>query len=466
MAKIFRPKTSKSTHASKNKHRKHKSLAKQLPDFLGEITHYDHEGKGICQGADGRIAFISGAMQGESVKVRPTTYTDKIIKGNAIDVVRASDKRQEPHCKYFGECGGCQLQYMDSDEQLNSKQSGLEPQLQRQLKLQNVPWQSAISGNEWHYRRSSRLAIWFNKDGSFNLGFRKSKSKDIIDIDACPVLAKSLSELLPDLKQLIAQLENKKSITHIQLFSLTDGDAIIFRVVSELSSADKDIIKAFAASRLLHILLEHNEQNFEAIFHKNQLDSDQSGTLLEYVVNEIRYQFLPNNFIQVNEGVNQKMLAQALEWLDIKKTDRVLDLFSGVGNFTLPIAQRAEQVFAVEGVNSMVKQLKQNAELNQMVNVSAFQADLSKLNDKNRPKWLKPIDKLLLDPARDGAFDVVKKIPLLKPKQILYVSCNPTTLIRDIKVLQDARYTLKKIGLLNMFPHTSHMEAMALLEYK
>jgi 23S rRNA (uracil1939-C5)-methyltransferase len=158
------------------------------------------------------------------------------------------------------------------------------------------------------------------------------------------------------------------------------------------------------------------------------------------------------------------MVAQALEWLAPNKDDVVLDLFSGVGNFTLPLALKSKQVFAVEGVNNMVLRLQKNAELNQIDNISAHQADLSKLALKYKPKWLKPIDKLLLDPARDGAFDVVQKIPLLAPKKILYVSCNPSTMVRDIKELQQSGYKLSKLGLLNMFPHTAHIEAMALLE--
>ena len=158
------------------------------------------------------------------------------------------------------------------------------------------------------------------------------------------------------------------------------------------------------------------------------------------------------------------MVTQALAWLDLKPEDLVLDLFSGVGNFTLPLAKRVKEVMAVEGVNDMVVRLKKNAELNGLNNVSAHQADLSQLEEKRKPKWLKPIDKLLLDPARDGAFAVVKKIPLLAPKQILYVSCNPATMARDVKHLLSADYRLTKIGLLNMFPHTSHVEAMALLE--
>ncbi|NVK23899.1 MAG: 23S rRNA (uracil(1939)-C(5))-methyltransferase RlmD [Gammaproteobacteria bacterium] len=458
MAKIFRPnKPSKSS-----KPRKHKSLAKQLPDFVTTVSHYDHEAKAVCHTDSGRVAFVSGAIQGETIKVRPSSYTDTVIKGETLKVIQPSAHRVEAKCKYFSECGGCQLQYLNSEEQLKAKQSGLESLMQRHLKLDDIPWQPNITGPEWHYRRSARLSIWFEKNGEFNLGFRKQKSKEIIDVENCPVLEKSLNNLLPQLKQMIAQMQSKKAISHVQMLALSPHDTLIFRALSELTKQDKEQLISFAEAHSVRVLLENNDKTFEDI----QAPQTKAGTLLEYTVAKTRYQFLPNNFIQVNKQINEKMLQQAIDWLDIQPTDNVLDLFSGVGNFTLALAQKAKHVVAVEGVNSMVKQVKHNAQLNGLMNVSAHHADLSTLDDKKKPTWLKPIDKLLLDPARDGAFDVVKKIPLLKPKQILYVSCNPTTLIRDINVLQQANYKLKKIGLLNMFPHTSHVEAMALLEYK
>jgi 23S rRNA (uracil1939-C5)-methyltransferase len=158
------------------------------------------------------------------------------------------------------------------------------------------------------------------------------------------------------------------------------------------------------------------------------------------------------------------MVEQALDWLELGPSDTVLDLFCGIGNFTLPLAQRVREVIAVEGVSTMVERLRHNAEINKLDNIQGFQADLSQIEPKKKPKWLTKVDKLLLDPARDGAFDVVKKIPLFAPKQILYVSCNPATMMRDLKELLNSGYRINKIGLINMFPHTSHVEAMALLD--
>jgi 23S rRNA (uracil1939-C5)-methyltransferase len=453
MAQIFNPNKS-------GKNRKHKSLAKQLPDFIAKVESYDPEGKGIIRAESGRIAFVTGALVGEVVKVRPITYNEKIIKGETLQVIEPSPKRVTPHCTHFDVCGGCQLQYMQPEHQTEAKQLALNTLFQKQLGLTDIPWQQPIVGPDWHYRRTARLSIWFDSDKSFRLGFRQKKSKQIIDVEQCPILVQSLTDLLPSLKTLIQSLTNRRAITHVQLYALDNGNTIIFRVIESIKNEDKERLSEFAKQNKFNIILQHNEHEFEQI----SALKGTSGTELEYQMQNCRFQFSPEDFIQVNSEVNQQMVAQALQWLAPTKDDVVLDLFSGVGNFTLPLALKAKQVFAVEGVNNMVLRLQKNAELNQIDNISAHQADLSKLVLKYKPKWLKPIDKLLLDPARDGAFDVVQKIPLLAPKKILYVSCNPSTMVRDIKELQQSGYKLSKLGLLNMFPHTAHIEAMALLE--
>lgn len=456
MAKIFKPST-------QSKNRKHKSTAKQLPDFIGTVSGYDHRAKAIIKTEQGRIAFVTGAMARETVKVRPVTYTDKVIEGDSIDIVSASEHRQTPECEYFGQCGGCQLQYMAVNEQINAKQQALNGLLEKQLKRANIPWQSAIKGDSWQYRRTARLVTWFNKDKSVTLGFRQAKSKQIVDIATCPILVKPLSDLITPIKQVLTELDKAKVISHVQLYHLSDVNVVILRHTQELSSEDKTKLGKFAEQCSVQLLLENNDKQFAQLYHPHS-ETKQQVTSLGYRFDKFTYQFNPNNFIQVNQTVNDEMIKQAMAWLAVEEQDTVLDLFSGVGNFTLPLADKSNLVFAVEGVNDMVKQIKANAVLNKMDNIKAYQADLSKLEQKSKPQWLKPIDKLLLDPARDGAYAVVKKIPLLKPKKILYVSCNPATMVRDLKVLQDADYALTKIGLLNMFPQTSHVEAMALLE--
>lgn len=455
MAKIFKPKV-------QSKSRKHKSKSKQMADFVGDVVDYDPKAKGIIKTEDGRIAFVSGAIKGERVKVRPVTYTDKVVEGQTLDVLNPSDIRRTPDCPVFNECGGCQLQYMPDGEQITAKQQALNGLMTKQLKQNDLPWQPALSANEWHYRRTARLVTWFDKTGKVSLGFRQAKSNQIINIEQCPILVQPLSDLIQPLRKLLEEMVQPNVITHVQLFHLNNGSVVIFRTPKTLKKQDKSLAITFAEQQQIKLLIEADKQEFEVL----SANTDNLGTLLEYQFEDFNYQFSPNNFIQVNDQLNQLMITQALAWLNVSQQDTVLDLFSGIGNFTLPLAKTAASVFAVEGVNNMVKKITSNAQLNGFDNIKAFQADLSKLSEKSKPQWLKPIDKLLLDPARDGAFEVVKKIPLLRPEKILYVSCNPATMTRDLKVLLDANYVLTKIGLLNMFPQTSHVEAMALLELK
>lgn len=455
MAKIFRPKSS-------NKNRKHLSAAKQLPDFVADIEKYDHELKAISQAQDGRITFITGAIKGETVKVRPTHYTQRLIHADTIDVITPSPNRVTPPCAHFGTCGGCQLQYLSNNLQLTEKQQSLDSLFSKRLGLSSLPWQTPIDSTDKGYRRTARLSVWHDKNNQTTIGFRRLNAKHIIDINSCMVLAPNLTKLVQALRPVIAQLTSRTQISHIQLFALDAKDAMIIRILEKPNTNDLKCLQAFATEHNIELVLQTSKTEFLDL----QLKDISASFLLSYSVDKLDLQFQPKDFIQVNDDVNRQMVAQAIDWLNVTKQDTILDLFSGVGNFTLPLAKRAKEVFAVEGVNDMVRRIKTNAAHNSLDNVKAYQADLSEIDDKHKPSWLKPIDKLLLDPARDGAMDVVKKIPLLKPKSILYVSCNPATMLRDLEILQSADYHLTKLGLLNMFPHTHHVEAMALLEYK
>lgn len=454
MAKIFKPNV-------KAKKRKHQSSAKQLPDFVAEMEKYDHELKAISQAKDGRITFVSGAMQGEQVKIRPTQYTDRLIHGYATEILTSSPLRVPPPCPHFADCGGCQLQYMANDTQLSEKQNALNNLLTKRLKLATLPWQPAINSGDSGYRRAARLAVWHEKSGAITIGFRRQFSKTIVDVNTCHILAPKLTDIVQAFRKLAPNLKQVKHITHLQLFSVVQT-ALIIRATKALDLNDISLLRQFGQDHQTRVIVQNDTNQFEDL----DKDSNSAEILLSYQVDDMPLEFQPKDFIQINDEVNQKMVAQALSWLAVNEEDRVLDLFSGVGNFTLPLAKRVKEVFAVEGVNDMVKRLKANAVLNDISNIKAYQADLSQIDDKNKPSWLKPIDKLLLDPARDGAMAVVKKIPILKPKQILYVSCNPATMLRDLEILLSADYHLTKLGLLNMFPHTHHVEAMALLEYK
>ena len=252
---------------------------------------------------------------------------------------------------------------------------------------------------------------------------------------------------------------------------------MILRVLKKLTESDRLALTNYAKKLSFTLFLEPERQSYICLhnslndngtnidaFPKKAEDSSKDPILLEYNFEQIFYQFSPSDFIQINDEVNQKMVKQAIDWLQAQKSDRLLDLYCGIGNFTLPFAQRVSQVIAVEGVNDMVKRVRHNAALNQLENVTAYQADLSTISERKKPQWLKPINKLILDPARDGAFELVKKIPLLNPEKILYISCNPATLARDLNEILQNGYKLSKLSIINMFPQTSHAEVMVLLE--
>lgn len=453
MAKFFKP-------TKQLKSRKHASAAKQLSHFVGVVEKYDLNLKAIVSNPHNKVAFVSGLLKGEKAKIKPTSYTDKVLQGDIVEIIEPSAQRIKPNCPHFGTCGGCQLQYLSNDNQVVEKQAALKQLLEMQLGPLQAEWQEPINSLPWGYRRTARLALWWTTKSKLTLGFRESKSKHIVNIDSCPILTPNLEKIALTIKPTLLKLENGRHLTHLQLFDLNSYQCVILRATDVLSLADQKELIAFAEGLNVHLLIEYNDNRFDVL--RSHKDANQAQ--LHYNTDNLKFEFSAKDFIQVNQSVNDKMIQQAMTWLNPSENDVILDLFSGVGNFTLPLAKRCKQVIGVEGVNDMVNQLKHNAKLNGLNNIEAYQADLSVFDEKRPPQWLKPIDKLLLDPARDGALAVMHTIPKIKPKQILYISCNPATMVRDLKVLIAAEYQLKKVGILNMFPNTAHMEAMVLLE--
>ena len=453
MAKFFKP-------TKQLKSRKHASAGKQLAQFNGVAEKYDLSLKSIVSNPHSKVAFVPGLLTGETAKIKPLTYTDKVLQGQIIEIIEESEKRIAPECEHFGTCGGCQLQYLANEDQVTEKENVLKQLMEKQLGSIEGVWQPAITSESWGYRRAARLALWWTGKKKLTLGFRESKSKHIVDINSCAILAPTLEKIALTIKPTLLELETGQNLTHIQLFDLDDYQCAILRATEVLSLADQQRLIDFAVGLNVHLIVEYSDSRYD-VLHQH---SAANGEQLHYSTDNVKFEFSPKDFIQVNKAVNDQMVQQAMDWLKPTANDTVLDLFSGVGNFTLPLAKRSKQVIGVEGVSNMVKQLKHNAQLNDLTNVEAYQADLSVFDEKRPPTWLKPIDKLLLDPARDGALAVMQTIPKIKPKQILYISCNPTTMVRDLKILLAADYQLKKAGILNMFPNTAHMEAMVLLE--
>ncbi|RLV59588.1 23S rRNA (uracil(1939)-C(5))-methyltransferase RlmD [Parashewanella curva] len=434
---------------------KPKRSKKMSPRMTLTMNQLDHLGAGVAH-HQGKVVFTPKALSGETVELQLVEQKKKFAKGKLIKVLVPSPDRVVPDCQYYEECGGCDLQHLDVDAQRQHKLNTLS-QLMEKLAKVTPPKPEMISGEAWRYRRRAKLATSFGKASNrLNVGFRKSASRDVIDIESCKVLPETLDRLIKPLADTLNQLKGVKRLGHIELIQGDKLAFVVIRTPEALSSSDKNVLKEFALEHDLNMILQLNDNQFESI-HGDEL-------LPSYQVANSRLQFSPGSFVQVNASINEKMVAQALEWLQPQSGERILDLFCGMGNFSLPLAQSGAHVIGVEGVKSAVKQAQFNASINRLKNVEFYDCDLSA--DLSAESWLGKIDKLLLDPARAGAFECLQWLKKLSPNQVLYVSCDPSSLSRDTKVLLDHGYQLQKLAMIDMFPQTHHIEAMALFSKK
>jgi 23S rRNA (uracil1939-C5)-methyltransferase len=418
------------------------------------IERLSNDGRGIGF-VDGRTWFVAGALAGEDVEARVLGAHGKVVEARTERVFTASALRRPVPCAHFGRCGGCSVQQMPHDEQLALKQRMLAEQLSRVAGVEPDEWAAPLTGNEFAYRRRARIAVrWDVKAKRLDVGFRAASSQDIIAIDQCPVLVQALQPIMTALPEMLRRLSKPQALGHVELFS-GSANALLLRHTAPLADKDLDILKAFCETHDAQLWL-HGENGPQPVDASAQL-----GFRLEPWNLELAYR--PGDFVQVNAQVNTAMIQQALEWLAPRPDERVLDLFCGLGNFALPLAQITREVVAVEGVETMVQRATDNAVSNDLHNVKFFQADLSQPLDK-APWVAEGFRAVLLDPPRDGAFEVVGKLKSLGAERLLYVSCNPATLARDTVELIKQGYRLKRAGILDMFPQTAHVEAMALFE--
>ncbi|MDR6981510.1 23S rRNA (uracil1939-C5)-methyltransferase [Rheinheimera pacifica] len=420
--------------------------------FTFHIDDSDYEVHGISK-HEQKIAFVSAALPGEKVQARVLEDKAGFLKASTVKVLQASALRITPPCRFAVQCGGCQLQHISITHQRELKQQGIDKLIRHQTGLVNLPWQPMLTAADSGYRRRARIGIWYDKkQRRLSVGFRQSADKQIVAVDNCMVLSPMLAPVFNVLNQVLSQLKDPAVVTHAEVLE-ADGNAfVILRHIKALTDAEQQLfINAWPEA----VWLGEAEPGVFSYW--------QQPAVPQYQLTEqqLSLQFAPDDFIQVNAALNQQMVTQALNWLNISANDTVLDLYSGIGNFTLALAQRAKTVRAVEGVAKMVQQLATNAKLNGLSNVEAYQADLHLAWPK--AQWNRPVyNKVLLDPARAGAQGATEQIVKLKPAQILYVSCNAATFARDARVLLQGGYKLDKIGGVDMFAHTSHLELMAL----
>ncbi len=422
------------------------------------IHALSHDGRGIAH-IDGKTVFLEGGLPGEIVNFVYNKRRSKFDEGTVLTVAQASSQREAPQCMYFGNCGGCSLQHLSSGAQLEHKQNVLLEQLEHfgQVRPQSVlePLESANTG----YRRKARLGVRFvKKKNKILIGFREKRSHFLLDMDSCEVLDPKISRILPALKLLISDLEAFNIIPQIEVAVGDEAAALVFRHMEALSEADKAKLIAFGIAQSLHMYLQpEGMDSIHAIYPEN-------ANRLSYQLPAFGLNFLfhPVDFTQVNFDINQKMVSRAVELLALKSTDKVLDLFCGLGNFTLPIATLAKEVVGVEGSELMCNRAAENALHNRLTNVKFYAADLYNL--KAAPWLEEKYDAILIDPPRTGALPVMDLIPTLGARKVVYVSCNPATLARDLGVLVHQHgFRLISAGVMDMFPHTTHVESIALL---
>lgn len=425
----------------------------QLKQIEVQIERLDHEAQGIGF-EQKRIVFVSGALPGERVKVQLTEQKDKSAKGKAVKVLQASPLRQTAACKHFADCGGCQLQYLSAEHQLELKQQGVDQLIRHQTGLASLPWQTSLKSAGEGYRRKARIGVWFDKKTQqFTVGFRKANDKVITTVEHCLVLSPALTPVFSVLQQQLPTLQQGAAITHVEALDADGQVYLIVRHIRPLPESDQQaLIQAWPEAVWI------GEAEPELYQHWQVGTAEPSYALPDL---GLKLKFSAADFIQVNQSINQQMVQQALDWLSLQPDDQVLELYCGIGNFSLALAQRVKWVHGLEGVTTMVQRAEANAELNGLNNLSFSQADLHlpwPKADWNQPKY----QKVLLDPARAGAVGAIEQIAGLSPARILYVSCNPLTFARDAKVLLACGYQLDKISAMDMFPQTSHLELMAL----
>jgi len=404
---------------------------------------------------DNKVVFVAGALPGEKVMMQITRDHKKYATGTLLEVLEPAVERITPNCQHFSLCGGCQTQYVDNDYQVSVKQQGLENRMRRVAP--DAQWLPAIESPSWHYRRRARVGVHVVR-GKLTMGFRRQGSNDLINIEQCLVLTAPFDQLFQPLEQLVQSLSVTDKIGHLEFIAVDSGNYVVIRLLSPLNADDQQLLASFAKQHQVTFLIEDNDSQIKTV-------DNSVPTPLFYTLAGETISFNAADFIQVNASVNQQMVAQAVDWLELKPSDKVLDLFCGVGNFSLSIAAKAQLVVAVEGVNAMVEQAKANAQNAGLDNITFYHSDLSEPLAEQAwysRKLGEQVDKILLDPARDGAMAIVEQLSKLKPDIIVYVSCEPSSLERDSQIIIKQGYQLEKICIMDMFPQTTHLESMAL----
>lgn len=432
---------------------------KQAPGepIRATVTGITHDGRGVSRIGE-KTVFIEGALPGEEVTFIPLEQHKSYDLGVVQEVHVASPERVEPRCAHFGVCGGCVLQHMAPEHQITAKQRVLLENFARIGKVTPEDILPPLTGPHWGYRRKARLGVRFViKKEKLLIGFRERHKPYLADVSRCEVLHPSVGEHIEELALLVHSLKAYDRIAQIEVAVDDSQTALVFRNLDPLDESDKEKLIAFAKANDMRFFLQPGGPDTVAPLWPEQID-------LVYRLDKynVDFHFRPTDFTQVNAEINRKMVDRALEMMELKPDERVLDLFCGLGNFTLPLARTVREVVGVEGSPELVKRAQENAIHNGLSNVHFHAADLAGELEK-APWWQGGFDKVLLDPPRTGAMETLSHIAALGVGRIVYVSCDPATLARDAGILVNQYgYRLEKAGVMDMFPHTAHVESIAL----
>ena len=425
---------------------------------IHEVISLSHDGRGVAR-VNGKALFIAGALPGERVSVRGLKRHRNYDEAKLDSLEYASPLRVTPQCVHFGVCGGCSLQHLEPGAQIAAKQEHLLEELRRTARVEPATVLSALVADPWGYRRRARLGARFvGKKGRVVVGFRERAAPLVADLKRCEILAPPLDGLIEPLGSMLTNLEIRARIPQVEVAVADNATALVFRVLSPPAASDLEQLRAFGAKFEVQVYLQPGAADSVSalgearplVYHLTEFD--------------VELEFKPTEFVQVNGGLNRIMVKRAIELLAPQRTEEVLDLFCGIGNFTLPLARQCTRAVGVEGDAGLIERSRANASANRIENAEFHHADLAAI-DMALPWARRSYTRALLDPPRAGAREALPLIDRCGARRVVYISCHPGSLARDTGILvHEFGFRLESAGVIDMFPHTSHVESVAVFK--
>ncbi len=431
------------------------------PEERATVAALTQEGEGVVRG--GKTAFVAGALPGETIRFRRTRRHRQHDDAQLLEIIEPSAMRVEPRCAHFGTCGGCALQHLSPEAQLETKQAELRENFDRIAQVSVDRWLEPLRGPVWEYRRRARLgAKYVFKKGRVVVGFRERLAPYVAELERCEVLAPPVGRLIAPLSSLLTQLSIRERLPQIEVAVADNATALVLRVLEPPSAADLDKLREFERIHAVRFYLQ--PKGLDSICELDRPEGPSEA--LRYALPKfgLELEFAPTDFVQVNGAINEALVSRAVELLELSAASTVLDLYCGLGNFTLALARSAGQAVGVEGDRTLVERARHNARRNEIANAQFHVADLAQPLTPSA-EWLqRPYTHVVIDPPRAGAREVLPGIAALAPRTVLYISCHPGSFARDVGILANEHgFAVRAAGVVDMFPHTGHVESMALL---